>query len=156
MVPNSVQQMATQNLNTLSTSLFLHQKCQFSFVLKKIFEKSDHFRIKCLFYSKISAFLFVLYFLSLHFYIINLGKNINYCQKISFTMLYLTLVTQCNIGQFLCCHLLHSGRMIVLYLCAQFSVLCTYNCLPGGGKDNIYIDMQAGRNLLPKLLVADN
>ena len=23
-------------------------------------------------------------------------------------------------------------------------------------KDNIYIDMQAGRNLLPKLLVADN
>jgi len=26
----------------------------------------------------------------------------------------------------------------------------------GVNKDNIYIDMQAGRNLLPKLLVADN
>jgi len=26
----------------------------------------------------------------------------------------------------------------------------------GIGKDNIHIDMQAGRNLLPKLLVADN
>ena len=26
----------------------------------------------------------------------------------------------------------------------------------GAIKDNIYIDMQAGRNLLPKLLVADN
>ena len=48
------------------------------------------------------------------------------------------------------------GKMIVFYLCAQLAVLCTYNCLPGGGKDNIYIDMQAGRNLLPKLLVADN
>ena len=50
----------------------------------------------------------------------------------------------------------HSGTwkytlfVIVYYtseMCTAFRVL---------NKDNIYIDMQAGRNLLPKLLVADN
>ena len=50
----------------------------------------------------------------------------------------------------------HSGTwkytlfVIVYYtseMCTAFRVL---------NKDNIYIDMQAGRNLLPNLLVADN
>ena len=30
--------------------------------------------------------------------LINLGKNVNYCENISFSLLYLTLVTSCIIG----------------------------------------------------------
>ena len=39
---------------------------------------------------------------------------------------------------------------------AKMSSSTFHNFLSGSLKDNIYIDMQAGRNLLPKLLVADN
>ena len=65
------------------------------------------YRIKCLSYSKINAILCVLYFLCL-----NLGKHVSWCQKISFSLFYLTLVTSCIIGPLLCCHLLY----LIIYL----------------------------------------
>ena len=37
----------------------------------------------------------------------NLEKHVNYCEKTSFSLFYLTLVTSCTTaGPFLCCHLL--------------------------------------------------
>ena len=53
------------------------------------------------------SILCVLYFLFLHC-LFNLEK----CEKSSFSLLYLTLVTSCIIGPFLCCHLLY----LIIYL----------------------------------------
>ena len=66
---------------TLSVQLFSDFTSVNSvFVSDKIIYNSDNFRIKCLFYSKISAILCVLYFLFLH---LNLG--IISVRKIRFT-----------------------------------------------------------------------
>ena len=59
-----------------------------------------------LIYSKIIAILSVLYF-CFYTFLFNLGKQINKCEKNSFSLLYLTLVTSCIIIPFLCCHLLY-------------------------------------------------
>ena len=45
-------------------------------------------------------------------FLFNLEKHVNYCEKISFSLLYLTLVMSCIIGPFLCCHLLY----LIIYL----------------------------------------
>ena len=81
-------------------------------VSDKIINNSDNFRIKCLFFSKIRAILWVLYFLFYTYFLFNLGKHVNWCEKISFSLLYLTLVTSCIIDPFLCCHLLY----LIIYL----------------------------------------
>jgi len=76
------------------------------FLSDKIFNNSDNFGIKCLFYGKISAILCSLYF-CFYTFLFNLGKYVNWCEKISFSLLYLTLVTSRKICPFLCCHLLY-------------------------------------------------
>ena len=68
----------------------------------KIINNSDNLRIKCLSYSKISAILCVPFFVFTLF-LFNLRKHVNKCEKISFSLLYLTLVTLCINGSFLCC-----------------------------------------------------
>ena len=45
-------------------------------------------------------------------FLFNLGKYVNWCEKISFSLLYLTLVTSRKICPFLCCHLLY----LIIYL----------------------------------------
>ena len=44
----------------------------------------------------------------------------------------------------------------VAYIITLYTITSLVYTLYVYCKDNIYIDMQAGRNLLPKLLVADN
>jgi len=78
-------------------------------VFDKIINKSDNFKIKSLSYS--DAILGVLYFLFLHF-LFNLGKHVNQLEKMLFSLLYLTLLTSCIFGPFLCCHLLD----LIIYL----------------------------------------
>ena len=97
---------------TLSVQLYSYATSVNSvYVSNKIINNIDNFKIKCLSYSKISAVVCVLYFPCLHF-LFNLGKHVNYCEKILFSLLYLTLVTSCIIGPFLCCHLLY----LIIYL----------------------------------------
>ena len=97
---------------TLSVQLYSDVRSVNSvFVSYKIINNSDNFRVKCLSYSEISAILCVLYFLFFHF-LFDFGKHVKQCEKISFSLLYLTLVTSCTIGPFLCCLLL----CLIIYL----------------------------------------
>ena len=66
----------------------------------KIIKNSDNFRIKSLFYRKISVILCVL-FSAFTLFSFNLGKHLNSFEKISLFFLYLTLVTSCIIGPFI-------------------------------------------------------
>ena len=63
-----VQQMATQNLYTLSSVFFYVTSVNSVFVSDKIINNSDNFRIKCLSYSEISAILCVFSFCFYTFY----------------------------------------------------------------------------------------
>ena len=45
-------------------------------------------------------------------FLFTVRKHVNYCETISFSLLYLTLLTLCIIGLFLCCHLLY----LIIYL----------------------------------------
>ena len=74
--------MVTKSLFTVSTTVFLRGKCQLSSCLRQN-------------YSLFLQFLF------------NLGKYVNSYERISFFLLYLTLVTSWIIDPFLCCHLLY-------------------------------------------------
>ena len=69
--------MATQNLYTLSTAVFLRHKCQQFYVPDKTVKNSDNFRIKCFSYSKISAILCSLFPVFALFYLIleNMSTN---------------------------------------------------------------------------------
>ena len=61
------------------------------FVSDKIINNSDHFRIKCLSYSKISAILcFFLFSVFTLFYLILENMLTNACEKNSFSLLYWT------------------------------------------------------------------
>ena len=92
---------------TLSVQLYSYvTSVNLGFVSDKIINNSYNFRIKCLFYSKISAILCSLFSV---FTLLNLG---NCCKKIYFSLLYLTLVTSRIIGPFLCCHLFY----LIIYL----------------------------------------
>ena len=47
--------------------------------------------------------------------------NLEKCEKSSFSLLYLTLVTSCIIGPFLCCHLLYYCTLVVAIKCNEAS-----------------------------------
>ena len=68
------------------------------FVSDKIINNSDYFRIKCLSCSKVSSIWCVLFF-CLYTFLFNLGKQ----SKISFFLLYLTLMTSCIIDPLYFC-----------------------------------------------------
>ena len=56
---------------------------------------------------------FIRFFIfSFYTFLFNLGKHVNQNRKISFSLLYLKLVTSCIIVLFLCCHLLS----LIIYL----------------------------------------
>ena len=105
-----VQQMATGRICTLSVQLYSDvTSVNLVFVSDKIINNGDNFRIKCLSYSKITTIFLIFYFYT---FLFNLGKHVNQCETISFSVLYLTLVTSCIIGLFLCCHILY----LIIYL----------------------------------------
>ena len=64
--------------------------------------------------------LFIFYF---NFFLLNLRKHANLCEKIPFFLLYLTLVTSCITGPFLCCHLLY----LIIYLIIIKYLFRTHN-----------------------------
>ena len=92
-------------------------------VSDKIIDISDNFGIKSLSYSEKGAIFCVIYFLFLHF-LFNLEKHVKLCDKISFSLLYLTLVTSCIIDPFLCCHLLY----LIIYLVMVVPLRDNLNC----------------------------
>ena len=103
-------------MGTLSVQLYSDVTIVNSvFVSDKIIKNSDYFIIKCLSYIKISAIKCILYFL-FYTFLFNLEKHVNYCETISFSLLYLTLVTLCIIGSFLCCHLLYLSIWLQLFI----------------------------------------
>ena len=69
---------------TLSVQLYSYvtSVCNSVFVSDKIINNSDNFRIKCLFYNKISVILCVLYFYA---FLFNLWKYVILREKISFS-----------------------------------------------------------------------
>ena len=76
----------------------------------KIINNSDNFRIKSLFYGEKVQFCVLV--ISFYTFLFNLGEHVNWWEKISFSLLYLTLVTSRIICPFLCCHLLY----LIIYL----------------------------------------
>ena len=106
-----VQQMATQNLFTIAVQLYYGVTSVNSVCMSdKIINNCNHFRINCLFYSKkVQFYVFIIF--CFYTFLFNHGKHVK-CEKILFSLLYLTLVTSCIIGPFLCCHLLY----LIIYL----------------------------------------
>ena len=56
--------------------------------------------------------LYVFFIFCFYTFLFDFGKHVNYCEKILFSLLYLTPVTSCVIGSFLCCQLLY----LIIYL----------------------------------------
>ena len=70
---NSLYQIDSSTIDGNVECLHSQYSCiltsQVSYVSDKVINNSDHFKIKCLSYSKIRAISCVLYFLFLHFFI---------------------------------------------------------------------------------------
>jgi len=82
-------------LYTLSTAVFWRHKCQFIFLCptKLLIIVIDHFRIKCLSSSKISAILCVLYFLFLNVFILSWKT----CQLMWENLVFLVIFDTCDL-----------------------------------------------------------
>ena len=96
---------------TLSVQLYSYvtSVCNSVFVSDKIINNSDNFRIKCLFYNKISVILCVLYFYA---FLFNLWKYVILREKISFSFFIFDTCDVVYNCPFLCCHLLY----FIIYL----------------------------------------
>ena len=68
---------------------------------------------------------FCVIFFCFYTFLFNLGKYVNKWKKILFSLLYLTHMTSCIIGPFLCCHLLY----LIIYLKLTFSKKTHHFCI---------------------------